>query len=95
MTAIAIRSSAGNSAVAVNERGSSAVAVRPGPGRAVVAAGLRGPEGQPGQPGPPGEANIAGYGFNIDQLSEGDMLVFNGSAWGNEHKTSLLDGGNF
>ena len=48
MTAIAIRSSAGNSAVAVNERGSSAVAVRPGPGRAVVAAGLRGAPGKPG-----------------------------------------------
>lgn len=48
MTAIAIRSSAGNSAVAVNERGSSAVAVRPGPGRAVVAAGLRGATGKPG-----------------------------------------------
>lgn len=57
--------------------------------------GEAGPEGQPGQPGPPGEANIAGYGFNIDQLSQGDMLVFNGSAWSNEHKTSLLDGGNF
>ena len=38
MTAIAIRSSAGNSAVAVNERGSSAV----------VAAGLRGAQGKPG-----------------------------------------------
>ena len=38
MTAIAIRSSAGNSAVAVNERGSSAVA----------AAGLRGAPGKPG-----------------------------------------------
>lgn len=48
MTAIAIRSSAGNSAVAVNERGSSAVAVRQGPGRAVVAAGLRGAPGKPG-----------------------------------------------
>lgn len=36
MTAIAIRSSAGN----------SAVAVRPGPGRAVVAAGLRGAPGK-------------------------------------------------
>lgn len=39
MTAIAIRSSAGN----------SAVAVRPGPGRAVVAAGLRGAPGKPAE----------------------------------------------
>lgn len=38
MTAIAIRSSAGYSAVAVNERGSGAV----------VAAGLRGAPGKPG-----------------------------------------------
>lgn len=51
--------------------------------------------GRRGEAGPPGEANIAGYSFNIDQLSQGDMLVFNGSAWSNEHKTSLLDGGNF
>lgn len=61
-------------------------------GMFTILAGQRGPAGRHGLPG---ESNIAGYGFDIDQLNQGDMLVFNGSAWGNEHKTSLLDGGNF
>lgn len=55
MTTIAVRSSE-NRTVAVIERGSSTVAVRPGPGRAVVAAGLRGPKGPPGEPGQAGGA---------------------------------------
>lgn len=52
MTTIAVRSSE-NRTVAVIERGSSTVATRPGPGRAVVAAGLRGPKGDSGATLPP------------------------------------------
>ena len=48
MTTIAIRSSRDSRAVATVERGGSTVATRPGPGRAVVAAGLRGAPGKPG-----------------------------------------------
>ena len=69
--------------------------------QSLIATGMRGPlgptgpSGPPGPPGLAGEANIAGYGFDINQLILGDMLVFNGSEWVKEHKTSLMDGGNF
>ena len=58
MTTIAVRTSSDSLAVATVERGGSTVATQPGPGRAVVAAGLRGPKGQPGEPGPAGGAAV-------------------------------------
>lgn len=56
MTTIAVRTSRDSRAVATVERGGSTVATQPGPGRAVVAAGLRGPKGPPGEPGQAGGA---------------------------------------
>ena len=58
MTTIAVRTSSDSLAVATVERGGSTIATQPGPGRAVVAAGLRGPKGQPGEPGPAGGAAV-------------------------------------
>ncbi|MDG9927417.1 MULTISPECIES: hypothetical protein [unclassified Pseudomonas] len=79
MTTIAVRTSE-NRTVAVVDRGSSTVAVRPGPGRTVVAAGLRGPKGSPGQPGPAGGAafqRLAGETISaLQAVYELDGVVF-------------------
>ena len=48
MTTIAVRTSSDSLAVATVERGGSTVATQPGPGRAVVAAGMRGAPGRDG-----------------------------------------------
>ena len=54
-----------------------------------------GDQGPPGPPGPPGGAVIAGYEVDVQALTAGDVLVFKGTAWGNEGKFKLTDGGNF
>lgn len=65
---------------------------------AVMSVGPKGSEGHPGPPGPPGPpggALIGGHTVEVDDLRAGDLLVFNGSEWGNENKVKLTDGGNF
>ena len=56
---------------------------------------LAGDQGPPGPPGQPGGAVIAGYEVDVQALTAGDVLVFKGTAWGNEGKFKLTDGGNF
>ena len=48
-----------------------------------------------GPQGTQGPNSIGGYGFEINALAAGDLLVFGGSAWENSNKTVLTDGGNF
>lgn len=45
--------------------------------------------------GPPGVSAIGGFGYDIQNLAAGDLLMFNGSAWGNSNKLTISDGGNF
>lgn len=51
----------------------------------------------PGPQGPAGPplGGIAGYSFNISDLTAGDLLGFNGSTWYNRDDESVTDGGNF
>ena len=55
----------------------------------VVAAGPAGPAG------PAGNNDIGGYGFSIEEITNGDVLGFNGAAWYNRRQETLSDGGNF
>jgi len=52
-------------------------------------------EGVQGPAGPAGPSEIGGYGFDIDGLSENDLLQFKGTAWENVPQETIADGGNF
>lgn len=49
----------------------------------------------PGIQGRSGTSEIAGYGFDIQSLTSGDVLQFGGAAWVNTPQTEITDGGNF
>lgn len=40
-------------------------------------------------------AGIGGYVVTVTNLSQGDLLLFDGSVFRNENKTAISDGGNF
>lgn len=48
-----------------------------------------------GMVGPAGPNSIAGYGFEITDLTAYDVLMFGGSSWVNTPQTEVTDGGNF
>lgn len=48
-----------------------------------------------GKAGPAGPNTIGGYGFNIQNLQNKDVLMFGGAAWENTPQTEITDGGNF
>jgi hypothetical protein len=54
-----------------------------------------GVQGPVGPAGPAGPSEIGGYGFDIDGLSENDLLQFKGTAWENVPQETIADGGNF
>lgn len=55
----------------------------------------QGVQGPSGPVGPAGPSEIGGYGFDIDGLSENDLLQFKGTAWENVPQETIADGGNF
>ena len=55
----------------------------------------QGVQGPSGPVGPAGPNEIGGYGFDIDGLSENDLLQFKGTAWENVPQETIADGGNF
>jgi hypothetical protein len=60
--------------------------------------GPLGPVGDVGPVGPqgiPGDVLLGGVECIFTGLTNGDLLMFNGSAWGNENKVHVSDGGNF
>jgi hypothetical protein len=57
--------------------------------------GVQGPSGPAGPQGPAGPNEIGGYGFDIDGLSNNDLLQFKGTAWENVPQETIADGGNF
>lgn len=55
----------------------------------VSAPGPQGPQGEPG------ENVIGGYAVAVEDLANGDVLSFTGTAWSNRRQETLSDGGNF
>lgn len=45
--------------------------------------------------GPAGPNGIAGYTFQMQNPTPGDLVMFDGSYWVNEPKHNIFDGGNF
>lgn len=54
----------------------------------------RGPPGKPGEKGDPGDVGT-NFPLAVEQPKAGDVLKFNGAAWGNKPAAELVDGGNF
>lgn len=53
---------------------------------------LVGPQGVQGPPGPP---EIGGYPIVTAEITDGDLVQFNGGAWKNAAQNNITDGGNF
>lgn len=61
----------------------------------IIPSGETGPQGQQGEVGPQGPNSIAGYTFQMNNPTPGDLVIFDGSYWVNEPKQNISDGGNF
>lgn len=84
----------------VVETSTSQVVIEAQPTRTldIAAVGPQGPRGEQGPQGPqgvPGTAAIGGLPTEITDIQPGDLLIFSGSVWVNENKTTISDGGNF
>ena len=76
----------------VVETSTSQVVIEAQPVRVIEVAAAAGP---PGPKGEPGDASIGGISTEITDIRPGDLLIFSGSAWVNENKETISDGGNF
>lgn len=78
--------------------GGSALELRPASSPAItaqiaaIAVGPRGPAGPQGPQGPSGVASIGGIDTNIQDIQQGDALVYLDGYWKNNN---ISDGGNF
>lgn len=57
--------------------------------------GPSGPQGPAGPAGPEGGVSIGGIPIVLAGLTDGDLLGYASSAWGNRHPETITDGGNF
>lgn len=64
-------------------------------GAASVVEVLTGPAGPAGPAGAAGPNAVAGYPFQVSDLTVGDHLEFAGALWVNVRRETLADGGNF
>lgn len=57
--------------------------------------GAIGPQGTTGPQGLQGETTLGGAAVVLQDISAGDLIVFNGVSWTNNAKETVTEGGNF